>query len=224
MNSGWKREVGAIFRKEVRAELRGRSGLLTSLLFSLVSVVAIAYATMNVQVNGRLGSGLLWITLLFSAVVGLPRAFILEEEQGTADLLRLWARPHAVYWGKLLFNLAQMFGTALLLSLCFLFLMGMHVTQLPLYLLALALGCSAVAGAVTLCGAIVSQAANRGTLAGAIALPLLVPLVAILVAATKFSLGDGLAEISWQATAGLGCYAIVSLSFGPWIFQAIWKP
>ncbi|MBX3119927.1 MAG: heme exporter protein CcmB [Fimbriimonadaceae bacterium] len=224
MNSGWKREIVAVLRKEVMAELRGRSGLLTSLLFSLVSIVAIAYATVNVEVTGRLASGLLWVTLLFSAVVALPRTFIVEEEQGTADLLRLWARPHAIYWGKLIFNFVQMFGTALLLSILFFFLMGIEVRQVALYLLALAFGCGALAGAVTLCGAIVAQASNRGTLAGAIALPLLVPLVAILIAATKFSLGDGLAEISWQATAGLGCYTVAALTLGPWIFQAIWKP
>lgn len=224
MNSDWKREITAVLRKEVRAELRGRSGLMTSVLFSLVSIVAIVYAVMNVEVGGRLASGLLWITLFFSAVVGLPRAFIVEEEQGTADLLRLWARPHAVYWGKLIVNLVQMFGIAILLSLLFIFFVGIEPRQLLLYFVALAFGCGALAGAVTLCSAIVAQAANRGTLAGAISLPILLPLIAILIGATKFSLGDGLAEISWQATAGLACYTVAATTLGPWIFQAIWKP
>ena len=42
MNSpshNWKREVGAIFRKEMTSELRSKSGLMTAGLFGLVTVV-----------------------------------------------------------------------------------------------------------------------------------------------------------------------------------------
>src|SRR5687768_1961537 len=49
-------------------------------------------------------SALYWIILFFSAMAGLPRAFVKEEEMRTAPILRLTARPSAVFAGKLLFN------------------------------------------------------------------------------------------------------------------------
>jgi heme exporter protein B len=45
-------------------------------------------------------SALLWITLFFSAMAGLPRAFVKEEEMRTAAALRLAARPSAVLAGS----------------------------------------------------------------------------------------------------------------------------
>src|SRR4051794_37721914 len=105
LNSNWRVEIGAVFRKEWLNESRTRSGLISSLLFSVVAVVAIALATFGKTPDPTIAAGLLWVTLLFSSILALPRSFIGEEETGTADLLRLLARPHVVFWGKALFNL-----------------------------------------------------------------------------------------------------------------------
>src|SRR5437763_14502801 len=108
MNSSWSREIKAILRKEIASEIRTKSGLATVGLFSLAAVVAVAFAAFNLTIGGSLASGLLWVTLLFTAAVALPRTFVSEEEQGTGDLLRLMARPEAVFWGKALYNLLLM--------------------------------------------------------------------------------------------------------------------
>lgn len=219
----WSREIKAVFRKEFESEVRTRSGLATVALFSLAAVVAIAFAAFNVKLSGSLASGLLWVTLLFTAAVALPRAFVVEEEQGTGDLLRLMARAEAVFWGKAIYNLSLMLVTGAVLSILFFTLVGMKVEHLGLYTVCLIGSCGSLAGAVTLCGALVAQAAGRGALAGAIAIPLLLPLVALGVAGMRVALGEGMLKGGEEAALGLVCYGVATLAIGPALFAAVWK-
>ncbi len=219
----WSTEVSAVFRKEIQSELRSKSGLITSGLFGVVSVVAIAFATWTVKVTPTVGAGLFWITLLFSSMISLPRAFTMEEELGTGDLLRLMARPHAVFWGKVLFNLILVAVTGIVLGTLFLLLAQVKIASVPIFVLSLAGACLALGGGVTLSGALVAQAANRNALAAAIALPLLVPLTAIGVSALRVAFGDVGATTGMMAAVGLVCYGVVSVALGPYLFAAVWK-
>jgi len=223
LNSTWRVEISAVFRKEWLNELRTRSGLVSSFLFSVVAVVAVALATFGQTPDPTVAAGLLWVTLLFSAILALPRSFIGEEETGTADLLRLIARPHAVFWGKSLFNLLQMLITALILSTLFLMLTDLRVKEPTLLIGAVIGGCAALALAVTLCGALVAQAANRAALAGAIGLPLLLPLMLIAIGATRVPFGAGSVDGGMQSMFGLYCYALLVGSIAPFLFAAVWK-
>jgi heme exporter protein B len=222
---GWATEVKAIFRKEVQSEMRSKSGLVTSGLFGVVAVVAIAFATRDVKITPMVAAGLFWVTLLFSSMISLPRAFTVEEELGTGDLLRLVARPHAVFWGKMLFNLVLLTVTAAALATLFLVLVGVQVSNISMFMMALIGSCLTLAGTVTLSGAIVAQAANRGSLAGAISLPLLLPITMLGVIGLAASLGQssGLAVNGTSATLGLICYGVLSVAVGPYLFAVIWK-
>lgn len=219
----WSREIKAIFRKEVASELRTRSGLVTVCLFSLAAVIAVAFAAFNQKLSGSLSSGLLWVTLLFTAAVALPRAFVAEDELGTADLLKMTARPEAVFWGKALYNLCLMLVTGAVLSLLFFVLTSTQISYLWLYAVCLIGSCAALAGTVTLCGALVAQAAGRGALAAAIAIPLLLPLVALGVAGMRVALGERGMTSGEEAAIGLVCYGIATLTVGPALFAAVWK-
>ena len=222
-SSSWSREIKAILRKEIASELRTKSGLATVSLFSLASVVAVAFSAFNQKLSGSLSSGLLWVTLLFTAAVALPRAFVAEDEQGTGDLLKLVARPEAVFWGKALYNLGLMLITAAVLSLLFFVLVGASIDNPLLYAVCLIGSCAALAGTVTLCGALVAQAAGRGALAAAIAIPLLLPLVALGVAGIRVALGEPGLKSGEEAALGLVCYGVASMVIGPPLFAAIWK-
>lgn len=219
----WSREIKAVFRKELQSEVRSKSGLMTAGLFGFVTVVAIALSSFGMSLKGTLAAGLMWVALLFAASLALPRTFLVEEEQRTGDLLRMWARPHSVFWGKCLFNLAQMVITGLLLSTLF-FVMIERPIEVPwLYLMSLVGGTAALSGAVTLCGALVAQASNRSAMAAAISVPLLLPLVALGVSAMRASLGDGSLKSGLLAAEGLLGYAAVTLALGPYLFAAVWK-
>ena len=235
MNSSWRREILAVFRKELLSELRSRSGLVTSVLFGLCAVITIAFASFNTKLNGDIAAGLLWVTILFASVLALPRTFLLEEEQGTGDLLRQFARPHAVFWGKALFNLLLTTATAAILTSLFLLFTGKPVSIPWLLVLNLLGGCAALTGAVTLCGALVARATNRATLAGAVSIPLLMPVLGMGVAGLRVALSTGMFEGPSNRVAeeflrsgavwsvGLVGYAVASLALGPWLFAAVWK-
>jgi heme exporter protein B len=223
LNSSWRTEIAAVFEKELRTELRTKSGLYSSGLFSIVAVVAIAFASYGEKLDGTLGAGLFWVTLLFSSVISLPRSFIGEEESGTADLLRLMARPHSVFWGKVIFNLCLILITAVLLSILFLALTNLQISSLLLYIVALVGGSCGLAVAVTLCGALVAQASNRAALAGAIGIPLLLPLVAMGVSSSRAALGYGLFQGGMFSALGLYSFAILVGAAGPYLYAAVWK-
>lgn len=223
MNSSWKTEILAVLKKEVQSELRSRAGLMASGLFSVVTVVAIALATFNKTLSPALSAGLVFVALLFASAVALPRAFLLEEEQGTADLLRLMGRPHAVFWGKALFNLGLMLITGIVLSALYLFLTAQGVRDWGLFITCMIGSCGALAGTVTLCGAIVAQAKNRSALAGALSLPLLLPLVFLVVAVLRVPFGQGDIIAGWKGAVGLLGYAAATLAVGPHLFAATWK-
>ncbi|MGV3614503.1 MAG: heme exporter protein CcmB [Fimbriimonas sp.] len=235
MSSSWRREIGAVFRKEVQTELRSRSGIVTSGLFGLCAVITIAVATFSTKLNGEIAAGLLWVTILFSSVLALPRTFLLEEEQGTADLLRQFARPHAVFWGKALYNLLLNAVTATGLTLLFLVFTSMTVSVPWLLAANVLAGCAALTGAVTLCGALVARAANQAALAGAVSIPLLMPVLGMGVAGLRVALSSGILDAPSNAfaqsfynggvlwTVGLLGYAVTSLVLGPWLYAAVWK-
>jgi heme exporter protein B len=223
LSSGWAIEIGAVFGKEIRAELRGRSALMAVLLFDVAAVVAAAFASSNQKLNPGQSAAILWVILLFASVVSLPRTFIAEEEQGTGDLLRLTARPHAVFWGKALYNLAFLSTTGALLSFLYFGLIP-HDRVAPFQFgCCLLAGGAALSGVVSLCGALVAQASHRTILAGAIAVPLLIPLLALAVSGTQSAFGAGLVESGWRAAGGLGAFAVASHALGPYLFAWVWK-
>lgn len=219
----WSAEIGAVLKKEAVSELRQKSGLMTAGLFSIVSVIAVAFASFGNKLTSGFASGLVWVTILFAAVVSLPRVFLLEEELGTGDLLRLSARPHSVFWGKAVFALIQLAAGAVLTSVLFFGLTGVPLYHVGIYALGLAGGCAALAGAVTYCGALVAQAANRAVLAGAVALPLLLPLIALGVAAMRTALEPQGAKGGLEAVLGLWSYAAAVWAICPHLFAAVWK-
>ena len=222
MRRGWV----AIFRKEIRSEIRQKSGLATTLLFGIFTVVTISFATFDLKISPQLGAGLLGVALLFAAIVGLPRVVLIEEEQGTGDLLRLLAKPEDVFWGKALYNLAFMVATTLVVSVLFFGFTHLGVANLPLLMLCLAGSCMAYAGTVTLCGALVTHASNRTTLAGVLAVPLLLPLSFMAVAGLRVALDvEGTFSFSRGMSSGIGLalYGLASLSVGSYLFAAVWR-
>jgi len=219
----WRRQIGAMLRKEIRSEIRSPHGLLTGGLFGLLSVVAIMFAAFNMRLTPTLAAGLLWVIFLFSGVAAIPRSFIGEEENGTADLLRVTANPFSVFWGKSIFNAALTLITAAVLTGLFLVVMNLQVAYPGLMVASVLGGGLALSGAVTLCGALAARAASRQALAGAIALPLVIPVAVWGVTSLRVALGESGYEVGRGAAVGLIAYGVASNAVGPYIYAALWK-
>ena len=68
----------------MRLELRTRESVPAMVLFSLATFVLFHFALAE-GVSGGLASGVLWVTLLFAAILGINRLFVAEREEGGFD-------------------------------------------------------------------------------------------------------------------------------------------
>lgn len=94
----------ALVEKDVKSELRTRYALNALVMFVITAVSTILFALRSDNPSIELLAGIYWVVIFFSAMSGLSRIFVSEEERGTVMVLQLIASPSVIYFGKLLFN------------------------------------------------------------------------------------------------------------------------
>jgi len=82
------RDVGALARKDLLLELRAKETLPSMLLF-VIAALTIFHFALPAGAGDAAALGLLWSALVFTALLGLTRAFVAEREQGLFDALIL---------------------------------------------------------------------------------------------------------------------------------------
>jgi heme exporter protein B len=90
-------DVAALARKDLLLELRSRDTLPAMLLF-VVSALVVFHFALPAESSERAETGLLWIAILFTALLGLTRAFAAEREQGLLDGLVLAPCDRSAIW------------------------------------------------------------------------------------------------------------------------------
>jgi heme exporter protein B len=184
----WLSEALAVAVKDLRTEFRTRVALNSLGLFALTVLAAVSYTVgpyrITVEDRPFLLAVLLWIVVFFAALAGLDRSFVKEEESHTAPLLRLAASPHAVWFGKLLYNLCLIYALMALLVPLFCILMGYTIVLVGGFITVLVLGGFTLAVVTTIIAAIIARAMTRGALFSVLALPLLLPLMIFLIQGT----------------------------------------
>ena len=90
-------DVAALARKDLLLELRSRDTLPAMVLF-VVTTLAVFHFALPSDASERAETGLLWIALLFTALLGLSRAFAAEREQGLLDGLVLAPCDRSAIW------------------------------------------------------------------------------------------------------------------------------
>ena len=75
----------AIVRKDLELELRTRQSVVAMVLFSLTVFVLFHFGLDRDTVEGDLASGVLWVTILLAAVLGVNRLFAAERDGGALD-------------------------------------------------------------------------------------------------------------------------------------------
>ncbi len=221
------RAAGAIFLKDLLSEWRTRVSTNALLLFAFAVLVLVGYAvgpaSLAPEDRPTVHAVLLWIVLFFSAMTGLARAFVKEEDAGTASALRLAAPPPAVLLGKLLTNLALLFVVTLFVVPLFLAFMSFEVKSPALFVLLLLFGILGLASACTFTAAIVAKASAKGTMFAVLAVPLLLPplvgaVLGTRVAATEADLSAGLDFVRL-----LVAYDGVVTTAAFLLFDAVWR-
>jgi heme exporter protein B len=102
------RLVLAIAGKDIRAELRSRTAILSALVFAALVLVIFNFARDPTALSATvLAPSVLWVTFALAAMMAMNRAFNIERENGALDGLLLAPIPReALFLGKLLANLA----------------------------------------------------------------------------------------------------------------------
>jgi heme exporter protein B len=90
-------DVAALARKDLLLELRARETLPSMLLFVLAALTIFHFALPR-GTGERAALGLLWSALIFTALLGLTRAFVAEREQGMFDALVLTPCDRSAIW------------------------------------------------------------------------------------------------------------------------------
>ncbi len=177
-----------ILRKDLLIELRTKESVPAMVLFSITVYVLFHFGLDRDSLDGELASGVLWVTLLLAAVIGVSRLFAAESTQGGIDGLLL----------------APVDRTALFLakaSALFVFLTAVELVAVPAFgllllgpglggafpelLAVLLLGNLGMAAVGALVAALAAETRAHELIVPLLLLPLLVPLLISCAQATE---------------------------------------
>ena len=223
--ASWVTCAWEIFRKDIRVELRTRYALGSVALFSVTTVVMMAAALSGAPVKTEVKAALIWVVLLFAALSGLARAFVREEEAGTAQSLRLTAPATAVYAGKLLFNLALVFTVEAITVPLFSVFMPIPGVRYDLFIPILIAGGWGLAAAATFVAAMIAQTTSgKSALFAIVSFPVLMPLLMAAVQGTAGAFSQ-VATFEARALADIGqlsIYGVVMTTASLLLFEYVW--
>jgi heme exporter protein B len=172
--SGYAADVAALAGKDLRLELRAQDTLPAMLLF-VVSILVVFHFALPAGSGEDAAYGLLWVALVFTALLALARAWTPEREAGALDGLVLATTDRSAIWlGKTLATLV--------------FLIAAEVVALPAFALFFApLDAAALAGVAlanigicavgSLLSAMAAASRTRELVLPLLFLPLSIPLV-----------------------------------------------
>jgi heme exporter protein B len=201
--------LAALLRKELRVELRSFEAVPAMSLFSVTTFVLFHFALQRNALSGDLASGVLWVTLLFAAMLGINRLFVADAEQGGFDGFLLSPADRSVLlYSKALTLLAYLLVLEVVAVPAFaLLLLGPALwPALPGLLVVLALGDLGIVVIGTLVGALAVRTSVRDLLGPMISLPLLVPVLLCAARATSpvlGAVGAGALPLRWLVTLAL---------------------
>lgn len=214
----------AVLRKDLRCELRNRSALNAILLFAITSLGVVGFASGQRGLPLDARAALLWIVLFFAAFAGLSHVFVHEEDSGTAVTLALHADPLAIFFGKLMFNMALMAAKAAIVVPLYVVMLGIEPFAPWAFWVGAALGCMALCSSATIVAAIIARAQGRGALYGALGFPVLLPLLLLAVSSTRHALLTNAAGVVLiRDIIGLASYTVMVLASSVLLFPVLWE-
>jgi heme exporter protein B len=199
-------DIRALVRKDLLLELRARDTLPAMLLFVVATFVVFHFA-LPAHSSRLAASGLLWVAIVFTALLGLGRAFVPEREQHVLDGLVLAPCDRSALWvAKSLAALAFLAAAEVVaLPVFALFFHGLRASTIA----AVVLGDLGICAVGTFLGAMAVATRARDLLLPLLFLPLAIPIVVGGVGASVVSSpGRYLAFLAlYDAVFGLLCWA-----------------
>ena len=206
------RTVAALVRKDLALELRTKEAVPAMFLFSVSTFVLFRFGLDRTSLEGDLASGVLWVTLLFAAVLGINRLFVAEEEQGGFDgflMAPVDRTTLLVAKATALFAFLTLVELVAVPAFIVLLLGPSPAGAFPELLLVLVLGNLGVAIIGTLTSALAIRTRARDLIAPLLSLPLLIPVVLAASNATSPLLADAGGDVPGRWLGVLALYDVV---------------
>lgn len=215
MNTPFARAALAVFRKDLRAELRSRELFSAMILFSLIAILVFSFAleltSPLLSINEELrrinellaeaGSdalrpvdplnmssivgGMFWVVIIFSAILGLNRSLASERDQGNLDAMLIAPVPRAAIFIGKTF--ANFLFTLLVGAILLPVITFLFDINLvrPELIAVMVLGIFGITTIGTLLAAMAAQTRSRETLLPIIMLPAVLPVLLSVVRASN---------------------------------------
>ena len=185
--SNFFKAVAAVVWKDLRAEFRSRELFSAMLVFSLLIILIFNFALeLDIKTRKSVTPGVLWATFAFAGTLGLNRSMAIEKDRGCLDgLLLAPVDRSAIYFGKVISNLAFMLIVELIVLPVYSVLYTVNLFQ-PGLLLVILLGSIGYVGVGTLLSTMSVQTRTRDILLPILLFPVVIP---VLLSAVKASSG-----------------------------------
>jgi heme exporter protein B len=213
------RHAATIAAKDVRTEIRAKHALATLLPFAATLLVSFGFAFgPGRDVLLRTAPGLLWMAIMFAAVIAARRAYQIESEDGALEgLLLAPIDKAAVFLGKaaaVALQLLMLVACALVLVVV---LFDLTVRGPLVLAAAFGLGAVGLAAVGSLFGVLAEAARTREALFPTLVLPLVTPVLVAGVRATDLAATGRTDEaIAWLGL--LVAFDVVFVSLGVLVF------
>lgn len=221
--STWMLRLWVLVRKDLVEEFRTRYAFNSLLMFAVTTLIMVSFAVGIYALDPGLHAAFLWIIIFFSAMSGVGRSFVKEEEKGTAFALRLSAPPEVIYLGKLMFNFLLVGVLTVLIIPLYYFLMAPPPANTGLLIVVAFLGVFCLASASTILSAIVSRAGGKNTLLPVLSFPVLLPVLITAISATQGALQQGLWAEAAAELQFLFSYGAVLTIASLLLFTYVWN-
>jgi len=192
-------------------------------MFVIITISIIRFSLGDEKVEDTILSGLFWIVIFFTAISGLSRVFIKEEETGTSLALKLSAGATEVFLGKLLFNFVLTFSLNMVIFFLFSLITGIRINNFFAFAVTVILGNFGIVSASTIIAAIIAKANSKGTLYPVLAFPVLLPLLITMIDATKLA-AEGVPTYELMGNFQiLVSYTVVVTVVSIFLFKFVWE-
>ncbi|RUO30262.1 heme exporter protein CcmB [Aliidiomarina soli] len=176
-----------LIRRDLRVALRQRSEFLNPIIFLLVVITLFPLAVgPAADTLARIAPGVIWVSALLSAMLGLERMFRDDFRDGALEHMLLLPCPvELAVLGKVIVHWLLTALPLLLISPLLALLLSLPMQALPILIVTLLLG-TPVLSAVGAIGVALTVSLNRGgALLSLLLLPLLIPLLIFATAALE---------------------------------------
>lgn len=181
------RQIAAIIKKDIVAELRTKEMVVSMFLFVLLIMVAFHYGFGTTNDFSPFAGGLIWIAFLFTSLLGLNRSFVHEKDEGCLEglLLAPVDRPN-IFFGKMIGNFIFLTIVEIIAVPLYLVMLNLSIAgSVPMFILAIVLSNIGICTIGTLLSTISINTKMRDMLLPLIYLPLSSPILISAVTATN---------------------------------------